>query len=209
MISLLKRLTRKHGLKDAIVVVSGLPRCGTSMMMQMLEAGGMEIITDNIRKADEDNPRGYYEFEKVKKIKEDTSWLDSCYGKVFKMVSALLYHLPEGRKYKVIFMKRNIQEMLESQNVMLARMGKKTDDVNDKHMAENLDQHLRKVGDWLAKQGHIDVIYIHYSKVVKNPIENAKAVSRFLKGVPDVDKMAKAVKKSLYRQRREDTPASP
>ena len=110
--------------KKEIIVVSGLPRSGTSMMMQMLEAGGLPIVTDHIRKADEDNPRGYYELEKVKKIKEDPSWLADCHGKAFKMVSALLYFLPKSRKFKVIFMKRNIEEMLASQRLMLMRLGK-------------------------------------------------------------------------------------
>lgn len=97
---------------DNILIVSGLPRCGTSMMMQMLEAGRIPIVTDHIRKADEDNPRGYYEFEKVKKIKENASWLESCYGRIFQMVSALLYYLPNDKRYKVIFMRRKMEEML-------------------------------------------------------------------------------------------------
>src|SRR5262249_61192257 len=89
-----------------IIIVSGLPRSGTSLMMQMLDQGGLEVVTDNIRTADTDNPRGYYEFERVKKIKEDTSWLPATRGKVFKMISQLLYDLPPTERYRVIFMER-------------------------------------------------------------------------------------------------------
>ena len=108
-------------MNSVITIVSGLPRSGTSMMMRMLEAGGMEVVTDNIRKANGDNPHGYFEFEKVKKIKEDSSWLDETFGKVFKMVSMLLYELPSDKNYKIIFMKRNMKEIMASQRIMLKK----------------------------------------------------------------------------------------
>src|SRR5439155_309570 len=101
-------------MSSEIIIVSGLPRSGTSLMMQMLENGGVEVVTDNIRAADTDNPRGYYEFEPVKKIKQDISWLPGTRGKVFKMVSQLLYHLPSGEQYRVVFMERDLDEMLVS-----------------------------------------------------------------------------------------------
>lgn len=194
-------VTNKEG--DTILIVSGLPRCGTSMMMQMLEAGGIPPMTDHIRKADEDNPRGYYEFEKVKKIKEDSSWLENCYGKVFKMVSALLYYLPNDKKYKVIFMRRKMEEMLASQNKMLQRKGQNDGNGNDEEMAEKFHKHLQKVEEWLTEQNNIDVIHIHYNEVIKNPYENAKRVNQFIDGRLDVDKMASSVNASLYRQRKE------
>jgi hypothetical protein len=169
----------------------------------MLEAGGIPPVIDHIRKADEDNPRGYYEFEKVKKIKEDASWIENCYGKVFKMVSALLYYLPNDKRYKVIFMRRKMEEMLVSQKLMLQRQGKKGDNVSDEKMSKKLHNHLRKVEEWLAKQNNIDVIYIHYNEVIKNPYENAERVNQFINGRLDVDKMAGSVNTSLYRQRKE------
>ncbi|MFC1814558.1 sulfotransferase domain-containing protein [Thermodesulfobacteriota bacterium] len=187
-----------------IIVVSGLPRCGTSMMMQMLAEGGMQIVTDSIRKADEDNPRGYFEFEKVKEIKEDTKWLDDCIGKAFKMVSALLYYLPINRKYRVIFMKRKMEEMLASQNVMLQRKGEKTDSVTDKAMIVKLEEHLHDIEAWLAKQRNIDVIYISYNNVIQNPLPNSERVNQFLGNQLDVDKMAGVIEKSLYRQQKKD-----
>src|ERR1700730_12243612 len=108
-----------------IIVVSGLPRSGTSLMMQMLENGGVAVVTDNIRTADTDNPRGYYEFEKVKKLKQDASWLPETRGKAFKMVSQLLYDLPASESYRILFMKRDFEEMLLSQEKMLERLGRK------------------------------------------------------------------------------------
>ncbi len=186
---------------DKIIIVSGLPRSGTSMMMQMLEAGGTLIVADNIRKSDEDNPRGYYEFEKVKKIKEDVSWLDDCHNKAFKMVSELLHHLPQDKKYKVIFMRRNMQEMLASQRAMLDRLGRKGAGVSTEKMAELYEKHLRNVERWLAKQDNIDVVYVKYNEVIDNPEENAKVVSQFLGDRLNVEKMTGVVEKSLYRRR--------
>ena len=104
--------------------MSGLPRSGTSLMMQMLENGGVPVVTDHIRSADPDNPRGYYEYERVKKIKEDVSWLSETRGKAFKMVSQLLYELPSCEQYRIIFMERDLDEMLFSQDKMLARLNK-------------------------------------------------------------------------------------
>ena len=185
---------------DTIVIVSGLPRCGTSMMMQMLEAGGIPIVTDNLRKADEDNPRGYYEFEKAKTIKEDTSWLEGCRGKVFKMVSALLYYLPAGKNYKVIFMRRSLTEMLASQRVMLERLGQ-DDNVSDEVMRQQFEKHLNKVEGWLKSQRNIKVIYVNYNEAIQNPSEYATLVNQFLDERLDTEKMVNIVQTSLYRQR--------
>jgi Sulfotransferase domain len=188
-------------LDDSIIIVSGLPRCGTSMMMQMLEAGGISIVSDHIRKPDEDNPRGYYEFEKVKEIKKNSGWLNDCLGKAFKIVSALLYDLPKDRKYKVIFMERNLEEMIASQNVMLDRQGIKHDGISDQDMAKKFEKHLRKIAKWLANQRNIDTIYINYNEAIQNPHENAKRVNNFLGNRLNVNNMINVVEKSLYRQK--------
>jgi len=116
-----------------IIIVSGLPRSGTSMMMQMLEAAGIEIVSDHIRKSDEDNPRGYYELEEVKNI-NNTSWIDNCHGKAVKVISALLQNLPSTKNYKIIFMERDLSEILASQKVMLQRLKKKGADISDDEM---------------------------------------------------------------------------
>src|SRR3954453_3930250 len=111
-------------MSNEIVIVAGLPRSGTSLMCQMLDNGGVEVVTDRLRTPDTDNPRGYYELEKVKKIKEDASWLPEARGKAFKMVSQLLYDLPATERYRVIFMQRDLDEVLVSQEKMLERLGR-------------------------------------------------------------------------------------
>lgn len=188
-------------MKDTITIVSGLPRSGTSMMMRMLDAGGMEVVVDNIRKPDEDNPVGYFEFEKVKKIKEDVSWLDGVKGKAVKMVSELLYNLPSNNRYKVIFMKRNMQEMLKSQAKMLERKGVK-DDSSDEEMTRFFQKHVADIEKWLRDQAHIDVLYVDYNDAVKDPLKSAQRVNAFLDNSLNADKMAAAVDGSLYRNRR-------
>lgn len=184
-----------------ITIVSGLPRSGTSLMMRMLEAGGMEVVKDDIRKADEDNPYGYYEFEKVKKIEEDSSWLDSTQGRVFKMVSMLLYHLPADKDYKIIFMKRNMHEMLNSQRIMLGRHGNDKAQVDNEEMGRLYGKHLTQIEKWLEKQDNMDILYISYNDIIERPSENTEMVNQFLGNGLDVKKMVKVVDKSLYRNR--------
>lgn len=202
MVSIFSKLFKSQKRTDIITIVSGLPRSGTSMMMMMLEAGGMDIVTDNIRKADDDNPRGYYEYERVKKIKEDTSWLDDCKGKAVKMVSMLLFELPIDRKYRVIFMRREMEEMLASQRVMLQRRGEKGADVSDEKMAENFEKHLRQTEQWIAKQDNIVVLNVKYNDVINDPASYARTVNQFLGGWLNERKMAHAVETSLYRHRK-------
>ena len=163
-----------------ITIVSGLPRSGTSMMMQILESGGVEVITDNIRKANEDNPLGYYEYERVKKIKDDTGWLKETRGKAFKMISQLLYDLPSNENYKVIFMKRKMSEILASQGKMLERMGRSKDGISDEKMGEFFDKHLSKIIDWIEGRKYIDVLYIDYNDFLINSDEHIKTLNRFL-----------------------------
>lgn len=201
--SIFKKFFKQDGGKDFITIVSGLPRSGTSMMMRMLEAGGMEIVTDNIRKADDDNPRGYFEYERVKKLKEDGSCLDVCHGKAVKIISMLLFDLPSNRKYKVIFMRREMEEMLASQKVMLKRLGKKDDDISDEAMAEKFQKHLRQVEAWLDQQQYLDVLYLTYNDVIADALEYANRVNEFLGRNLNVKKMVGAIETSLYRQRRE------
>ena len=187
--------------KNTIVIVSGLPRTGTSMMMQMLKAGGMSIVTDHIKQPDEDNPRGYYEYEKVKDIRTDNSWLKNCHGKAVKMVSALLHYLPKDKKYRVIFMLRNMEEMFESQTAMLQRLGGEEAGISQEEMCEKLEKHLLTVKDWIARQKNIQVTYIDYNKVIQNPRRHASLVSQFLKGQVNVEKMSTVVDGSLYRKK--------
>ena len=188
--------------QKAVTVVSGLPRSGTSMMMRMLEAGGMQLLTDNIRKANQDNPNGYYEYERVKNLAHDQAWLEEAVGKAVKMASALLKHLPEGYSYNVIFMQRKMEEMLASQRQMLIRRGKPTDTISDERMAELSHKHLEQVRSWIEAQPNMNVIYADYNEFLKKPLNHAQRISQFLGNTLDIDGMVRVVDRSLYRQRR-------
>jgi len=187
-------------MENIITIVSGLPRSGTSLMMQMLEKGGMTIVADNIRTPDEDNPKGYYEFEKVKKIKDDTSWLKDMRGKVFKMVSLLLYDLPLDETYKIIFMKRDMDELLNSQRKMLERL-KRDPGPDDNDMRAYFLGHLSKTYSWLEEENHIDVLYVSYNDLINYPLEEITAINDFLFQKLDTGKMKQVIDKSLYRNR--------
>jgi hypothetical protein len=186
---------------DTVVVVSGLPRSGTSMMMKMLEAGGMQVLTDEIRTADEDNPKGYYEFERVKQIESDQGWLPDAQGKAVKMVGALLQHLPSGHLYRIIFMQRKMEEVLASQHEMLIRRGQSTDRISDEKMGALFHKHVEKVKSWIAERPDMEVLYVHYGDVLEEPARQAERVNRFLGSILDVDKMASVVDQGLYRKR--------
>ncbi len=183
-----------------IIVVSGLPRCGTSLMMQMLDRGGVPVVTDHVRAADTDNPRGYYELERAKKIKEDASWLPEARGKAFKMVSQLLYDLPAREQYLVIFMERDLDEMLLSQEKMLARLGRPV--APRDQIKSAFIQHLARLREWLARQRNIEVLYVNYNELLERPAAEAGRVASFLGGRADTEEMARAVDPSLYRNRR-------
>jgi len=175
------------------------------MMMKMLASGGMDILTDNFRKADDDNPKGYFEYENVKNIKEDSTWLNEAEGKAVKMVSRLLYYLPDSKKYKIIFMLRNLDEVIASQNKMLVRMGKPTGAVADEKLCELFSKHLAEVEAWLNTKKIMDVLYINYNDTIRDPKANAHRIKDFLSGVTelDIENVVTIVDGMLYRQRRD------
>lgn len=191
------------GLDSRITVVSGLPRSGTSMVMKLLEAGGLAPLTDEIRQADTDNPKGYYEFERVKKLETDQSWLPQAKGKAVKIISMLLRYLPPDYAYKVIFIRRHIPEVLASQKQMLIRRGEPADKVSDEEMARIYESHLRQTETWLSARPAFDVLYISHRDIIGNPAGSCKKINKFLGGGLDVKQMTGVVDKTLYRQRRE------
>lgn len=184
----------------SIAIVSGLPRSGTSMMMKMLHAGGLEPISDGLREADVDNPNGYYEFERAKKIKADRDWLPDACGKVVKMVSMLLFDLPEDHHYKVVFMRRHMDEILASQSKMLDRLGTPSGISNDR-MAALFGKHLEKITSWLATRGNIETLYVQYDEVLADPAPTAAALNRLFAGILDEQAMTSVVDPSLYRNK--------
>jgi len=188
---------------DSIVIVSGLPRSGTSMMMKMLEAGGLEILTDHLREADANNPKGYYEFERVKQMKDgDFAWLPEAVGKVVKIVTGLIMYLPSSYKYKIIFMKRDLEEVLSSQKKMLGRLGKEDDNIPDDKMGKVYEEHLKQVKGWLVRQPNIEMLYVNYNTMIADPMESLQKVNEFLGVGMDVSVMAAVVDKELYRERK-------
>ncbi len=184
-----------------ITIVSGLPRSGTSLMMKMLVAGGMDALTDNIRKADEDNIQGYFELEKVKKLENDASFLEEAKGKAVKIIASLLKYLSEKYQYKIIFMKRELDEVLASQKLMLIRRGEPTDRISNEEMKDIFFKHLKSVEEWLTEQPHIKVLYKNYKDFFIEPEKNIRQINEFLGGSLDINKMKEVVDHSLYRQR--------
>ena len=186
---------------SAVTIVSGLPRSGTSMLMQMLDAGGMPVVVDHVRQPDADNPHGYYEYEPVKNIKNgDRSWLHDCRGNAVKIVSPLLEYLPHDNHYRVIFIKRKIAEVLASQKKMASRLGGK--DIDASEMAEMYEKHLRYIMTWLSQQPDMETIYIHHIDMIKDPFGQTQRMNQFLGRRLDERKMVQMVDPSLHRQKK-------
>lgn len=187
-----------------IIVVSGLPRSGTSLMMQMLAAGGIEIVTDGQRTADADNPLGYCEFEKVKQIRHDASWLPDLRGKAVKMVSQLLYDLPATESYRILFMERDLDEVLESQEKMLSRL-QKPEGPRDQ-LRHAFERHLERLHDWLRQQPNMAMLPVSFNELLSAPRDQAERVRRFLGGSGEVELMLAAIEPRLYRNRLRKAP---
>jgi hypothetical protein len=186
-----------------IVVVSGLPRSGTSMAMRMLDAGGLPILTDRAREADDDNPHGYFELDRVLELDKggDAGWLSGARGKAVKIISALLPHLPEHFNYQVLFMHRDLGEVLASQNRMLTRRGKAGSSAGDEEMRRLYEQHLRQMASLLKRRACFETLDVRYADVIAAPQAQAQRIKAFLGGRLDVTRMAEAVSPELYRNR--------
>jgi hypothetical protein len=190
--------------QQVVTVVSGLPRSGTSLMMKMLEAGGLPVMQDGIREADKDNPKGYYEFERVKQMdKGDTAWMVEAQGKVVKIISALLKHMPPEYEYRVIFMRRHMEEILASQRKMLVHRGEQAEKMDDEKMAELFEKHMAQVFAWLDQQPNVRYMQMHYSDLLSDPVIQVRKVNEFLDNRLDAQKMSQMVDANLYRNRKE------
>lgn len=185
-----------------VIIVSGLPRSGTSMMMKMLAAGGITPLTDELRAADADNPKGYYEFERVKQLdKGDTGWLPLARGKVVKVISYLLQYLPAEESYQVIFLRRNLDEILASQRKMIINRGEDPDKMDDEQVAAMFTRHIELVENWLRHRPNVETLYIHYSDMVADPENQISRIARFLGRDLDEVAMAQVIDPNLYRNR--------
>jgi hypothetical protein len=169
--------------------------------MQMLQAGGVLALTDSVRTPDADNPRGYLEFERVKKIKTDKAWLDDAAGKAVKIIHLLLMDLPDDREYRVLFLRRDLHEVVRSQAKMLERSGRQGAAMSADKLIEVFRTQVRTVLAWLAARPNFRVLEIEYAQIVANPIEQARSINSFLGGALDERAMAGSVDPSLYRNR--------
>jgi hypothetical protein len=193
------------------ILVSGLPRSGTSMMMRMLDAAGFDLLLDGKRGADDDNPRGYYEYEPVMGLKADNGWLDAAEGKVLKVVSPLLEHLPLDRPYKVLFMRRDLDECLESQRKMLVRRGEvgavsAESEAADAALRKTYILHLGVIERYLADQEAFTTLFVNYKRMLEAPDRQVPRVARFLASElgQSVDEavMSAVIEPALYRNRK-------
>jgi len=187
---------------DFITIVSGLPRSGTSMMMQAIEAGGIPVLCDHIRAEDDDNPRGYYEFEPVKKTKANSSWVPGARGMVVKVIYSLLYDLPSDYQYRVVFMERSMAEVLASQKKMLERRDQAGGGVPEEKMAALFRSQLVKFDHWISNQKNFSMLRVNYSDMIDDPEGAVDRVNFYLDGVLNRDAMIRAVDPELYRNRR-------
>jgi hypothetical protein len=202
MASSLLRYYRRLRYGAPIVVVSGLPRSGTSMLMKMLEAGGLPVLTDGLRTADEDNPKGYFEVERVKNLAQeaDKSWLAEARGKGIKVISYLLKSLPPDYNYRVVFIRRDLEEVLASQRKMLARRGE-AEDTAPERMRALFEDDLWRAGYQLKRRPEFESLELQYTAVLARPLDEARRLAAFLGGSLDVEAMAAAVDPNLYRNR--------
>ncbi len=183
-----------------ITIVSGLPRSGTSLMMQMLAAGGLPALSDGERAADTDNPRGYLEWERIKKLPKDPECIAEAKGKVVKVISQLLLSVPASLEYRVIFMERPLPEVLKSQEEMLRRRGK-VDSAGSSAIEEAFRRHLIEVNRWLDSRPNVAVLRVPYHLILREPKGTAQAVAEFLEIPLNIEAMVREVDQSLYRNR--------
>ena len=188
--------------KLPIVVVSGLPRSGTSMMMKMLQAGGMPVLIDELRIPDADNPNGYYQFERVKQLnKGDYAWLKDAEGKAVKIISALLPNLPVTYSYKIIFMQRQYSEVIHSQQKMLVHRGESTERMTNEELIRIYENHLQQVYSWVRSQQQISMFTADYNSLIYEPIKWITQITRFVDLPLDQQKMTNVIDSHLYRNR--------
>jgi hypothetical protein len=184
-----------------ITIVSGLPRSGTSLMMQMLVAGGMPALADGERRADTDNPRGYLEWERIKQLPNDPGCIAEGEGKVVKVISRLLLSLPAGHEYKIIFMQRPLPEVLASQDQMLRRRGTYKEGADSAAISAAFEKHLREVYAWLDGKPYVKALRVQYHDVLSRSKDVAQQLADFLEVPLDVEAMIQQVDASLYRNR--------
>jgi sulfotransferase family protein len=201
MNKLFSKSNKQAGAKQPIIIVSGLPRSGTSMMMRMLAEGGLLVVTDEVRRADPDNPNGYFELETVKQLSAgNATWLENARGKGVKVISSLLEYLPPNYSYKIIFLERDMHEVLASQRKMLDHRDEKTT-ASDAEIQKQMQQHLSALRPWLVRQPNMEVLYVNYNALLKHPGLFCEQISEFVDLPLNQNRMLAVPNKDLYRNR--------
>ncbi len=191
---------RSHG-EAEIAVVSGLPRSGTSMLMQMLRAGGIDVLSDGKRVPDDDNPRGYLEWDAVKRIREDVSWVPQATGRAVKVVAPLLRELPDRHRYAIVFCQRDLEEVVASQAAMLIRGGRSEETARDDSLGPLLEREVSRATRWLERAAHVRVLFLDHVEIIRDPLDAAVRIDSFLGGGLDAQAMSREVDPDLYRHR--------
>ena len=188
-----------------LTIVSGLPRSGTSLMMQMLKAGGIEPKTDGERVADTDNPEGYWEWEAIKKIGKEPELLDDLEldKQAIKVISMLLSELPKHHSYKIIFMARPVDEIAASQQKMIDRLETEGANQSLDEIAKQLEMHRAKVLGWMSEHDHVTGMVVKYPELIKDPQPIIEEITKFLGEdlITNPQAMAAVVRPELYRQK--------
>ena len=198
MHKLFSRSNHKDSKKQPIIIVSGLPRSGTSMMMRMLAEGGLPVITDELRRPDSDNPKGYFEFETVRQMSEGSvEWLESSGGKAVKVISALLEYLPPSYAYKIIFLERDVHEILASQRKMLMNRNEK-EMGNEAEIEVQIQKHLSAMKPWLVRQPNMEVLYVNYNSLMAKPESLCGQITEFLELPLNQSRMLAVPDQHLY-----------
>jgi len=186
---------------DFVTVVSGLPRSGTSMMMRMLAAGGIEPLVDDERAPDIDNPLGYYEFQRVKTLKQDSSWLAQARGKALKVIYKLVYDLPADVPYRIVFLERDLDEVLASQEAMMRRSGLDPDQIGREVLIKLFQAEIFAFRRWVEAQANVRIYYANHARVIADPLTTAQEIAQFLGLTMDTAAMAEVVAPELHRNR--------
>ena len=183
-------------MREYVTIVSGMPRSGTSLAMQMLRAGGIPLLTDRRRPADEHNPLGYFEYEPVKRLAADSSWVEGAQGHAVKIIYRLLRHLPAGIQYRIVFLERDPAEVFESQQALLRSKNDPAAHQDPERILSALATEIAEVKEWLAHHQHMQVLAVPYGQVIRDPLKWSRSISHFLDGLNETA-MAAAVDPSL------------
>ena len=188
-----------------IIVVSGLPRSGTSMMMQILHTGGLDVMTDDVRAPDDSNPRGYFEYEPVKALARTADWVAAAEGKVVKVIAQLVPRLPSGHEYAILFMNRDLDEILSSQTAMLARLGRQGGALDPQSLKTVFERQLASAVAFAESRSDMRSLTVDYARVLQDPAASIESIKAFLGVNLDVAQAAAAVDPALYRERLGDS----